>query len=311
MTTDEDVDFYGYAAGIYQQTTDNLESDEEPVGALFNADPSQVHLKFKDENRLSAFFDLGGAGESAEGGARLAFGDWDNHSGRSTVINGDIYAAVESATQPSFAIVENNHHHYTVPADASLYLVSGKLLNPNVAPCNQCDFIKWGTWGGQIQFKDGPGYWADKVTADVNLGWYVAGELTDVTDLAGLTGSATYTGSAIGNVAALQGNIWNTYVATGNVNMNWNFGSRSGDLAITNFDNRSYAAPITQPSLDFNKFSGALSQTGGAAIPNITGGVAGSFVNNSQGSPAAGVIGNFNLHGDAYGAGGVFAGGKQ
>jgi hypothetical protein len=175
------------------------------------------------------------------------------------------------------------------------------LLNPNVAPCSQCDFIKWGTWGGQVQFKEGFGWYQQDITAHVNLGWYVAGDLTDVDTLAALGGGATYTGSVIGNVASLGETGWNTYVATGNLNMNWNFASRSGDLTISNFDNRSYSTNpgnqpggLTQP-VDINKFSGTLHQVGGPSLVNMTGGATGSFVNNGPANPAAGVIGNWNV----------------
>jgi hypothetical protein len=315
VTTDQDVDVYGYASGIYQQTTGSLNSDEPPVGMLLNSDPTDVHLKFKTDNRLSALFSLHGENGVDDGGANFAFGDWGNAHGHSAVINGNIYAAVESGTVPSTVLVEG-YGGYDFPrnADTSLYLVSGALLNPNVAPCSQCDFIKWGTWGGQVQFKEGFGWYQQDITAHVNLGWYVAGDLTDVDTLAALGGGATYTGSVIGNVASLGETGWNTYVATGNLNMNWNFASRSGDLTISNFDNRSYSTNpgnqpggLTQP-VDINKFSGTLHQVGGPSLVNMTGGATGSFVNNGPANPAAGVIGNWNVHSDAYGATGVFAG---
>jgi hypothetical protein len=320
-TNPEGLDFYGYAAGIYQQTTGNLEGDEAPVGVLLNSNPTQVHLKFKTDNRLSALFDLHGAGEDGDGGAKLAFGDWGNAHGRSAVINGDIYAAVESATQDTKVTVDGFYagQHIERTAEASLYLVSGALLNPNVQPCTQCNFIKWGTWGGQLQFKDGFGYSADDVTADVNLGWYVAGELSTVGQIDTLAASgatATYTGSVIGNVASLTQTGWNTYVATGNLNMNWSFQQRSGGLTISNFDNRSYGTGptgltqvpnINQPNSYLNQFTGSLTQLSGPSINLNSGNATGSFVNNGS-TPAAGVIGNWTVQGDAYGATGVFAG---
>jgi hypothetical protein len=277
---------------------------------LLNSDPTQVHLKFKDENRLSAFFDLTGAGEEGGGGARLAFGDWGGAHGHSAVINGNIYAAIESGTVPSLAIVDGYNGQQTRFADASLYLVSGALLNPNVAPCSQCDFIKWGTWGGQIEFKDD--VW-NPVTAHVNLGWYVAGDLTTVGQidtLAATGATASYAGSVVGNVASLQGDVWSTYVATGNLAMNWNFGQRTGDLTISNFDSRSYGTGpngLSQP-VDINRFSGSLNQISGPSIGSMTGNATGSFVNNGPSNPAAGVIGNWNVRSDTYGATGVFAG---
>jgi len=54
VTTGADVDLYGYAAGLYQQTP----TDDNEVGMLANTSASDVHLKFKDDNRLSALFNL-------------------------------------------------------------------------------------------------------------------------------------------------------------------------------------------------------------------------------------------------------------
>ena len=128
--------------------------------------------------------------------------------------------------------------------------------------------MKWGTWGGQLQFRDG-GSNPQQVTADINLGWYVAGDLTTVGQIDTLAqhgATASYTGSVIGNVASLQGGTWNTSVATGNLNMNWNFGARNGDLTISNFDSRSYGTGpggLAQPNVNLNQFGGSLTKSGG------------------------------------------------
>jgi hypothetical protein len=322
VTTDpEGLDFYGYAAGVYQQTPDGLGPNEEPVGILANANPEQVHLKFKDENRLSAFFDLTGAGEGREGGAKLAFGDWYGASGRSAVINSNIYAAIESGTVPSTAIVDGDEGTETRFADASLYLVSGELLRPNTLPCENCDFIKWGTWGGQIKFKDDR--W-NPVTAQVNLGWYVAGNISRMNELAGLTGTATYSGETIGNVAAFDPTtgVWNTYVATGALEMDWDFSQRAGMLAVNNFDAEGAYGPLNVSgrmdvpgqldpnSTVLNRFGGPLAGTLGSTP--ASGAATGSFVSSATGGPTAGVIGNWQAQaGDVYGVTGIFAGARN
>src|SRR5690606_35942041 len=117
----------------------------------------------------------------------------------------------DSRTQPSTVVTDHGRQF----ADTSTYLVSSALLNSGVELCAQCDFMRWGTWGGQVNFRDGYGPWAQSVTADVNLGWYVAGGLTDVIDvdaLSALGGSAKYTGGVVGNVASFQQGAWATYV---------------------------------------------------------------------------------------------------
>ena len=71
---------------------------------------------------------------------------------------------------------------------------------------------------------------------DVHLGWWVAGDVIDNSDLP-TDASASYGGHVIGNVSTNIGsNGWHTYVATGDMDMNWDFNSRSGDLTISKFD---------------------------------------------------------------------------
>jgi hypothetical protein len=333
VTTDSDVDLYGYAAGIYQQSTDNLEGDEVPVGILANTQWSDVHLKFKTDHRLSALFKLSGAGDKQGGGATLAFGDWGSAHGRSAVINGDIYAAVESATVKSTVLVEYDEGHITRPADASLYLVSSNLLGNTgkVELCKGCNsFMKWGTWGGQLQFRDGGSYPQANVTADVNLGWYVVGDIPtqdeiDADTFLALHPTATFNGTAIGNVANnIDGSGWKTYVATGDLAMNWNFANRLGNLTISKFDTSvtpgglTFTGDMCAPGVacgggnfvtpEGNHFGGPLS----GALPGNLGGpldgnALGSFVNNGN-TVAAGVIGRFEANNDLYGVAGVFGG---
>ena len=76
------------------------------------------------------------------------------------------------------------------------------------------------------------------VTADVNLGWWVAGDITSDVALAALDATATYQGHAIGSVANnLNDSGWKTYVATGDMKITWSFADRLGDLSISHFDN--------------------------------------------------------------------------
>ena len=70
----------------------------------------------------------------------------------------------------------------------------------------------------------------------IQLGWWVAGDVIDQSDLP-TDATATYEGHAIGNVATnIGGNGWVTYVATGDMNMDWDFNARSGNLNIYHFD---------------------------------------------------------------------------
>lgn len=238
------------------------------------------------------------------------------------------YAAIEAAG-PGATIVDSGPNSFYANATSTAYLVSGDQLGvtkffpdtfdetspgSGVRPiCSGCEFIKWGAWGARVAFNNGPQ--STQYVDNIHLAWWVAGDLstrTQIDTLAALNASATYNGHVLGNVASrVNSNDWRTYVAGGDLAMNWSFAQRAGDLAINNFDGRSYATNangLSQPSLDINRFSGALHQVGGPLIGNMNGGAVGSFVNDGPNRPAAGVIGNWNVEAQNYRATGIFAG---
>ena len=92
---------------------------------------------------------------------------------------------------------------------------------------------------------------------NIHLGWWVAGDVIDQSDLP-TDMTASYEGHAIGNVATNIGSDgWVTYVATGDMDMDWDFNSRSGDLTISHFDRSITPGGLT--------FSGAMSDSWRAA----------------------------------------------
>jgi hypothetical protein len=143
-------------------------------------------------------------------------------------------------------------------------------------------------------------------------GWWVAGDLPTVGELP-LGGSATYSGTTIGNVASFEAGSWNAYVAQGQIGMNWDFAERSGTMSITNFDANGRYGPLNMSGTmampgqlsEINQFSGPLSGRLGQEI-DISGGAVGSFARAGN-DPAAGIIGNWDARNNIYRAGGVFA----
>ena len=184
--------------------------------------------------------------------------------------------------------------------------------------------MQWGTWGTRINFSnaDGPQY-----TDNIHLGWWVAGDVIDQSDLP-TDMTASYEGHSIGNVTTnISGNGWVTYVATGDMYMDWDFNARSGNLSIYHFDRGitpgglTFTGEMTTPGelTGKNKFGGPLSLSGD--LPNnlnelngMTGSATGSFVrgpinfNNRSGSTPQGVIGNWDVGSARYSATGIFAG---
>ena len=148
----------------------------------------------------------------------------------------------------------------------------------------------------------------------------------------GVDMTASYEGHAIGNVATnIGGNGWVTYVATGDMYMDWDFNARSGNLSIYHFDRSitpgglTFGGTMTTPGelTGKNTFGGPLSLSGD--LPNnlnelngMTGSATGSFVRgpinfNNDGRPVSGstpqgVIGNWNVGSERYSATGIFAG---
>ncbi len=174
--------------------------------------------------------------------------------------------------------------------------------NPDGGPvlCSKCDFMRWGFVEAEVTYTNDPPYESQSTI----VGFWVAGDLPTVGQLP-TSGSATYTGHTIGIVAhrADYYAAWATRAAAGNVNMNWNFASRTGNLAITNFDgarNFSGTMNMSGPNSAVNRFHGSLAGSG------LTGSANGSFARRGS-DPAAGVIGNWAArNGDTYRATGIF-----
>ena len=181
----------------------------------------------------------------------------------------------------------------------------GEVAAQDPAPpiCNNCEYIGWGGFTTEAAFSNGPDttQYVDRIN-----GWYVSGDLsspTEIDALAALGATATYSGHVIGSVISDAGR----YNAAGNLSMGWNFAQRSGELTISNFDNRSFGTGpggLTQPNPLVNQFSGSLSGS------DLAGNARGSFVRGPN-DPTRGVIGNWNVSGGAYRATGIFAGSKN
>jgi hypothetical protein len=163
-----------------------------------------------------------------------------------------------------------------------------------VTPCNSCEFMTWGVWGGDVKYK--PGYTAYERDR-LNFATYVAGNLTSTVQLPN-TGTATYSGHAIGNV--LNGS--SAYIAAGGYTNAWNFATQTGAVTISNFDGATYTGNTALTSGTVN-FTGPITGSG------RTGAVAGSFFNAPGAAGIAkGQAGTFTVTGTGYKAGGTFVG---
>ena len=112
------------------------------------------------------------------------------------------------------------------------------------------------------------------------------------------SGIGVFNGAAIGTVS----NNGAVYLAAGQFNNTWNFGTSTGTVTINNFDGKNFSAPVAGAG---NTYTGT--PTGVGPANNIAGTANGQFF----GPLAAETGGNFFLHntsGLPYLASGIFAG---
>lgn len=179
--------------------------------------------------------------------------------------------------------------------------------------CNNCDFIKWGSFYAGATYDDSPwnpeySSWTDQI----GLGWWTAANITAFNDLP-RTGTATYSGSVVGQI--VDAYTLTSQTGYGDLGMTWNFANRKGTLTISDFDVANGTTPLnvsgtmTMPGV-VNRFSGNLNGTVGPVgqTTPAMGGAYGSFAKGGN-DPAAGVVGAWHArtNGD-YRASGVFGG---
>jgi len=377
----------GYAGGLYQQNVNEGEN-EPPVGVLANRKSEDVDFAFnEDKETFSAQFNLrvGEPGDD-KGGANILFGDRtsppnisnppstsnqyisdqsyeDGYDDRFSYISED--GGLLAVSPPDGVTILNDEDDEATPGEgptvfalaSSEFFGQGENQNERPDFCSDCDFLKWGVVVGEAHFVDssgGPGGGSSQ--RDVTLlGWWVAGDIPAVGDLP-FRGSATYSGDAIGTVwtdlyydpNSGTANSGYTYTATGDMDMTWDFGQRSGNLTISHFDEDHFQGGLTfsgkmcapgvtscGPSTPSgNHFGGQLSgqlptswKNSGEVVSgefpsgesrDASGFALGSFArgpsnydangNPIQGSTPQGVMGNWAVNNDHYKASGVFAG---
>jgi hypothetical protein len=293
---------FGFSSGLVESTANGIQNPVAVAGTIglaFDADTSRVSATAETFD----LFDQDAVVESY----LVTFGSTPTSFGASAYIDDDRFAASRNESPELTRIRTDGGQDLTHRADESpgSYLVSGKA-NPiqGYELCTQCAFIDWGWWGTRVRV-DASGAEVPQTRTDfVHMGTWVAGDITNPNDLPD-TGSATYAGSAIGNVARQTADGVAKYIAKGDLDIGFDFATRQGNLQVSNFDGMSFGGLISESSTpDQALFQGAVSGTG------ISGGVQGAFVNDA-GNIAAGAIGSFGIAGPGVTAVGSFAGVRQ
>ncbi len=334
----------GYAAGVFQQEVLNQNAqsigNDPPIGTLSNLSPSEVALLFNGPGGTfsGASFSLFVDGGAEEGGARIVFSPLDLQTALPPELAGftqqladlGLFAGGAAGEVPgAITVYDGTIETPTGPQlsdPAQLNSLSQAFLvgvsGAGEAFCASCNFLKWGAWVADLEFQTNQGVSDETPTHQVQVaGWFVSGDLPTVGQLP-FEGNAYYAGTAYGTAAIqnYEGGSQQPIAASGNVNMSWDFGERSGTLAITDFtDHTDHYAPLPVLNVSgtmnmpgqlsaINKFSGPLGGTLGIETP-ISGSAVGSFAANGA-DKAAGVIGNFNVGNDNYVASGIFGAGR-
>jgi hypothetical protein len=252
----------GYAGALYQQSLSD--EGDPPVGVLANWNAKHVDFDFselqspnlnvasyeggyEDFSTFSAFFKLrvGEPGQTEDkGGAIFRFGapDFDG-ADFTAVYEGEFLGATTNVkilhddetpatiVGTPFAALASSGLFGNIPDEGDV--IDDELELP--AFCTDCTFLKWGIFGAMASFEDQPGQ-AEPIQHVMVLGFFAAGDIPPVGQLP-LSGDATFSGNVIATVSTdLFYDGWHTYVATGDLQMDWNFGRRDGTLAISNFD---------------------------------------------------------------------------
>lgn len=179
----------------------------------------------------------------------------------------------------NFASSGSNNRSYVVNSKVAAARI---FDNGTSADLCTCSFLSWGWWGNTAG-GEGPG--------KGHMGNWVVGDLTVNADLP-ISGTATYAGNAVGTV--LSGS--DQYIATGTMSATMDFSARTGTVAISGFDGRSFGSNVTFPGSVFSGTNGATS-------------ISGAFANDGA-DKAKGILGSFSSSDTGWSASGIFAGSR-
>ncbi|HUA54741.1 MAG TPA: FecR family protein [Candidatus Sulfotelmatobacter sp.] len=288
--------------------------------SMQNVGPSVTISTDASTNRLAATFNFSDIQSMNANQYSMQFGSTGGfNGGRSAFITDQLFAArdtlagdgVSPTSTANGSTVSFNRlflvSSSTVPIDFQTFAGQG------VTACT-CSFMQWGWWIGEVQ--NGGGGQFERF-----LGTWVVGNLPNASEIP-QTGMATFNGHAIATVtygpagASVNSGQVGRYIAAGNYQQVWNFGSASGTATISNFDRGGAPGAAGLNLTGTVSAPGGLSNqvnfTGSVAGGGVSGPLAGSFYKNIKtGDPTAGVGGSFALSGTInskfYGAGGTFA----
>ncbi len=194
----------------------------------------------------------------------------------------DSYGGAVYLDDEAFGSSGSSHRSYVINSK----LAPAKIFDGGASSelCS-CSYLSWGWWGEAES--------ADSSITSSHMGNWVIGDVTPNVDMPA-SGTASYSGHAVGTVL----NGGNQYIATGNMAASVDFGSRTGNVAISGFDGHSFGSSVS--------FAGSSTFTGTDGVTSVTG----SFAN-GNGLAAEGMMGAFTTSNGGWSASGIFAGDRN
>jgi len=280
----------GYAGGLQESNAGS------PFPVIFQSvdSPNALNLNFDAQrNTFSANFSLlDTTSNDFVSSYVLGFGS-DATSGNSgAFIDDDRYGAQHNRATTSISF--DNSSTATYPnqigqTNPNTYFFGNELVSttgfvPTGVNICACKFLEWGYWGGRLRYQDPQGTAGQDRRDYFHLATWVAGNPTANIPV---TGTATFNGFVIGNVAQTASGQVEQFVAAGSYQQSWDFGTQTGSAQISNFAGRTFGSTNLTTPFSPGQFSGPVN---GA----LTGQIAGTFVSDTN-LPVAGVIGKFRV----------------
>ena len=281
-----------------------------------NGSPSDVTIQLDaDTNSMQATFNvtrLGGSNANTFNTASYQFGspsagyrdhgiyvDYDTFGARQAdtwTSTSTTQTATPASTVNGATFATNSAEMINVTPALAQQIAPG-LSNSTVTFC-QCDYTRWGFWATADTY--GSNGNNGTFSNSGNLMLWVAGQMPNASDVPA-SGTATYSGHAIANIASGTGNFPSQYVAAGNFSNTVNFGTRTGAVSVTGLDNTNYSGSVNLVS-NSTTFGGSLTgSTGGRTMA-----LNGSFFKGIA-SPVGEMGGQISISGTNYLGAGIFA----
>jgi hypothetical protein len=201
------------------------------------------------------------------------------------------FADFLSSSEDSEQVYLTNQLIAAVDSSGEAYMVSSSVVpatifNGSSSICSSCEFMTWGWWGKTLGME---------TSYTVHLGNWIIGKQPENSAMPS-SGTATYTGNAVGTV--VNGSA--QYIATGAMTSTMDFGARTGTVSVSGYDSKNFSANV-------NFGSNSATFSGNITTGVTSGSVTGAFASNGI-DPVKGIMGNFTATDGTWSSTGIFAG---